>query len=41
MKLNTLLKLRDCLRNEVPEVTINKEIAKEAVKPINKMLKLS
>ena len=41
MKLNTLQKLRDCLRNEVPEVTINEEIAKEAVKPINKMLKLS
>ena len=41
MKLNTLEKLRDCLINESPEVTVDEDIAKEAIKPINRMLELS
>ena len=41
MKLNTLKKLRNCLLFGAPEVTVSEEIAKDAVKPINKMLKLS
>ena len=41
MKLNTLEKLRDCLKNEAPVVEVAPEIAKEAVKPINRMLELS
>ena len=41
MKLNTLEKLRDCLKNEAPVVEVAPEIAKEAVKPINRMLSLS
>ena len=41
MKLNTLQKLLDCLRDEAPEVTVAPDIAQEAVKPINRMLELS
>lgn len=41
MKLNTLVKLRDCLRDETPQVTVSADIAKEAVKPIERMLELS
>lgn len=41
MKLNTLEKLRDCLRDEMPEVTIDPAIAKEALRPIERMLELS
>ena len=41
MKLNTLVKLRDCLRDETPQVTVPADIAKEAVKPIERMLELS
>ena len=41
MKMNTLKKLRNCLLYGAPEVTVSEEIAKDAVKPINKMLKLS
>lgn len=41
MKLNTLQKLRDCLLNEAPQVTVPEAIAKDAVKPINRMLELS
>jgi quinolinate synthase len=41
MKLNTLKKLRDCLLNEAPEVTVDEAIAADAVKPINRMLQLS
>lgn len=41
MKLNTLTKLRDCLLNEAPQVTVPEAIAKDAVKPINRMLELS
>ncbi|MDO4171328.1 MAG: quinolinate synthase NadA [Prevotellaceae bacterium] len=41
MKLNTLEKLRDCLRDEKPVVDVPQEIAADAVKPINRMLELS
>lgn len=41
MKLNTLEKLRDCLRDETPQVTVPADIAKDAVKPIERMLSMS
>ena len=41
MKLNTLEKLYNCLKNMSPQIEIDPEIAKEAVKPINRMLELS
>lgn len=41
MKLNTLEKLRDCLLNESPEITVDAEIAEKAVLPIERMLELS
>ena len=41
MKLNTLEKLRDCLLNEQPEVTVDAAIAEKARKPIERMLELS
>ena len=41
MKLNTLAKLRDCLIAETPEVTIDPELARKALRPINRMLELS
>jgi quinolinate synthase len=41
MKLNTLEKVYECLKNESPQIEIDHEIAKEAVKPINRMLELS
>ena len=41
MKLNTLEKVYNCLKNESPQIEIDSEIAKEAVKPINRMLELS
>lgn len=41
MKLNTLEKLRDCLRNGYPEIKVDSELAAEAVKPIERMLEMS
>lgn len=41
MKLNTLEKLRNCLRNETPEINIDPELAERARKPIERMLELS
>lgn len=41
MRLNTLEKLYNCLRFECPEIEVDPEIAKEAVKPIKRMLELS
>lgn len=41
MKLNTLEKLRDCLRDGRPEITVDPEIAAKAVRPIERMLELS
>ena len=41
MRLNTLEKLYNCLKYEFPEVTVDPEVAKEAVKPIKRMLEIS
>lgn len=41
MKLNTLQKIYDCLRNEQPSVEVDEQVAHEAVKSINRMLELS
>ena len=41
MKLNTLEKVYNCLKNMSPQIEVDPEIAKEAVKPINRMLELS
>jgi len=41
MKLNTLQKLRDCLLNEKPEVSVAADLAEKALVPINRMLELS
>lgn len=41
MRLNTLEKLYNCLKYEFPEVTVDPEVAREAVKPIKRMLKIS
>ncbi len=41
MKMITLEKLRDCLRDGKPEIIVDPEIAKKAVKPIERMLALS
>lgn len=41
MKLNTLQKLYDCLRDETPEITIDPQIAERARRPIERMLELS
>ena len=41
MRLNTLEKLYNTLKYEGPEVTVDPEIAKEAVKPIQRMLEIS
>ncbi len=41
MKLNTLEKLYNCLKYEVPEIKISKEIMDKARLPIDRMLQLS
>jgi quinolinate synthase len=41
MRLNTLEKLYDCLKNEGPCVTVSEELAKQALVPIERMLSLS
>ncbi len=41
MKLNTLEKLRDCLRDMKPVIEVDEEIAEKAKKPIIRMLELS
>lgn len=41
MKMNTLLKIYNCLRYEWPSVEVDPYIAREAVKPIKRMLELS
>ncbi len=41
MKLNTLEKLRDCLRDEKPEIVVDEEIAVKARRPIERMIELS
>lgn len=41
MRLNNLQKLYDCLNEERNEIFVDAEIAKDAVKPIEKMLEMS
>lgn len=41
MRLNTLEKLYNCLKYEFPEIEVDPDIAKEAVKPIKRMLDIS
>lgn len=41
MKLNTLEKVYECLRDESPEITVDPEIAEKALRPIDRMLELS
>lgn len=41
MRLNTLEKVYKCLLNESPEVLVEEEIRKKAIKPIQRMLELS
>ena len=41
MRLNTLEKLYNTLKYEWPEIEVDAEVAREAVKPINRMLELS
>lgn len=41
MKMITMQKLYDCLKNESPEINVDSEIAVKAVRPIRKMLEIS
>ena len=41
MRLNTLKKLYNCLKDESPEIKVDAEIAEKAVKPIKRMLEIS
>ena len=41
MKLNTLEKILDCLKNNSPSIELDPEIIKKAYKPIKKMLDMS
>lgn len=41
MRLNTTQKLYDCLKSEWPEITVDPEVAIQALKPIKRMLELS
>jgi quinolinate synthase len=41
MRLNTLEKLYNCLKYEWPTIEVDEAVAKEAVKPIKKMLEVS
>lgn len=41
MKLNTLEKLYECLKNESPEIKVDEQLASKAILPIERMLKLS
>lgn len=41
MRLNTLEKLYNCLKDESPEITVDFAIAEKAVRPIRRMLEIS
>ncbi len=41
MKMITLRKLRDCLRDSSPEIHVDPEVAQKALRPIERMLELS
>ena len=41
MKMNTLQKVYECLRDETPEIIVDEEVAQKAVRPIQRMLEMS
>ena len=41
MKMNTLKKVYECLRDEKPEILVDEEVAEKALKPIERMLEMS
>jgi len=41
MKMNTMLKIYNCLKYEWPVVEVEPDVARKAVKPINRMLEMS
>jgi quinolinate synthase len=41
MKMNTMQKLYDCLRDETPEIILDEEVIRKAAKPIDAMLSIS
>lgn len=41
MKLNTLEKVYEALKNGYPEIVVDKEVAKKALRPIERMLEMS
>ncbi|UTW67204.1 quinolinate synthase NadA [bacterium SCSIO 12643] len=41
MKLNTMQKLYDCLKDESPEIVLDEELRKKALTPIKRMLEIS
>ena len=41
MRLNTMKKLYNTLKYELPEVIVDKEIAEKAIEPIRRMLDIS
>lgn len=41
MRMNTLEKLYNCLKNETPEIIVDEKIAKKAINCIDKMLQMS
>lgn len=41
MRLNTMQKLYNCLKYEIPEVYVDEEVRQKAVKPIRRMLEIS
>ncbi len=41
MRLNTMQKIHDCLRDEQPEIFVGADICEKAVRPIKRMLEIS
>ncbi|WP_455627608.1 quinolinate synthase NadA [Parabacteroides chinchillae] len=41
MRLNTMEKLYNCLKFELPEIFVDEEVQKKAIKPIRRMLEIS
>lgn len=41
MRLNTMAKLYNCLKFEMPEIFVDEEVQKKAIRPIRKMLEIS
>jgi len=41
MKLITVKKIYECLKNEKPEIFVDKDIIKDAIKPIKRMIDIS